>query len=119
MSKKASPVRIKGKQNNRGYYLEFLKRNSGQPIILKNFEVLICNWLFYEDRVMEKYLKEQLERLRSADLADSGRKEILALFHRAENEFPLKDELFRQLVGFKDVIEEDEVLKLLMPYMNA
>ncbi len=63
---------------------------------------------------MDKQLRDRLEKLKSSDpseLADSERKEILALFHRAENEFPLKDELFQQLVDFKDVIEEDEVLR--------
>ncbi|MGV8090889.1 MAG: FecR family protein [Mangrovibacterium sp.] len=52
---------------------------------------------------MHNALKQQLEQLRSGTLTEEERKKVLALFHRTDKEYSLKDEIYQQLENFADV----------------
>ena len=51
---------------------------------------------------MQTTLRQQLEKLKSGSLNRNEQKQILALFHRQEEEYAVKDEIYRQLESFAD-----------------
>ncbi|MEL7589196.1 MAG: FecR domain-containing protein [Prolixibacteraceae bacterium] len=59
---------------------------------------------------MRSALKQQLEQLMAGTPSESDRKKILASFHQPENEYLVKEELYKQLEELQHVVDDQSIV---------